>query len=103
MLIVSTTSVLASSDVAKKTVHRFILPSEGVTCELGSQIRDIREPVEKSSQIRQKIEPVNQVHRFAKIRICEPRFTGDRQPPNMKHKTRIYFDDFVNAVHNFRL
>jgi hypothetical protein len=37
--------------------------------------------VEKSSQIRQKTEPVNQVHRFAKIRICEPRFTGDRQPP----------------------
>jgi hypothetical protein len=83
VLIVSTTSVLASSDVAKKTVHRFILPSEGVTCELGSQIRDIREPVEKSSQIRQKTEPVNQVHRSAKIRICEPRFTGDRQPPKL--------------------
>ena len=30
---------------------------EDFCCELGSQIRDIREPVEKSSQIRQKTEP----------------------------------------------
>jgi hypothetical protein len=53
---------------------------------LGSQIRDIREPVEKSSQIRQKIEPVN---RFAKIRICEPRFTGDRQPPKITFSNNL--------------
>ena len=53
-------------------VHRFILPSEGVTCVPGTQIRDFREPVEKVHRFDQNSESVYLVHRFAKFRICVP-------------------------------